>query len=62
MHEVEATYRQAQMEYTAAVSRYCEAKGNPSLALSTVLSAGRLVNVASDALADAVVALVRAGK
>jgi hypothetical protein len=58
--ESKIEYRKAQMEYTGAVSRYIDAKSNPSLSLSVVLSAGRMLNVASDKLADAGIKMIDA--
>jgi hypothetical protein len=61
MNEAEATYRQAQMEYTHMV-RGCAQACDPSVPVMTQVAARRQLEAASDALADAVAALVRAGK
>jgi len=62
MNETEATYRQAQMEYTSAVKALISACASQAIPVSIMLAQTRQIEAASDALADAVVALVRAGK
>jgi len=62
MGEEEKTYRLKQMEYTHAVRSYALTCDGAIISVAAQIAARRVLEAASDALADATVALVKASK